>query len=315
MGQNPGFDSSQFVELMHRPRKLNMPYVVYKHCLAAFNNNSSSVDPKVMISPIQTISSVASTLKWPISAVMLGPHNKVQEENQGEALRRKLDLSGGRVSFLSDVWQNIAKMHLLGCMLSLFGIIFTYGSFLTGARHDGIAIAEQMEKVMEKIEADGWVIGAIVTDDAGQCGRARRILALRHPVCKAVLHLSCVLKIRSSSLARYHSDREFPEELQVLGDPRFWRDLEIAEQVIRPLSNASYKLQRDENTLADVIISYRDIYRGFLADLEHLELVSLVEEGWMKCEQPLVLLALFLHPLHVHVAVAIPKASPELQFL
>ncbi|KAG6977565.1 hypothetical protein JG688_00000161, partial [Phytophthora aleatoria] len=44
--------------------------------------------------------------------------------------------------------------------------------------HDGIAIAEQMESVMEKMMSDGW---SVVTDNAGQCGRARRILSLRWP--------------------------------------------------------------------------------------------------------------------------------------
>ncbi|ETM36196.1 hypothetical protein L914_17062 [Phytophthora nicotianae] len=89
--------------------------------------------------------------------------------------------SESRVNFLSDVWQNIAQAHLLGCMLWLYGKQVIYGLFKTGSRHDGVAIAQQMKQVMKKMEEEGWNIGAAVTDNAGQCGRARRILSLRWP--------------------------------------------------------------------------------------------------------------------------------------
>eukprot|EP00644_Phytophthora_capsici_P000569 jgi/Phyca11/130354/e_gw1.93.49.1 len=115
--------------------------------------------------------------------------------------------------------------------------------------------------------------------------------------------------------AKYEDNQDFPQPLLVFKDDSFWEKLKSAEAVIRPLSNASYKLQRDENTLADVLISYRDIYRGFLGNLIDLELVSLVEKRWQKCEQPLVLLALFLHPHHVQVAAAMHDESPQLRLL
>ena len=73
--------------------------------------------------------------------------------------------SSGRVNLLSDVWQNVSKEHLLGSQLSLFGTV--------GYRHDGIAIAEELEKLLEKAQDSGWEVIAVVTDDAGQCGRAR----------------------------------------------------------------------------------------------------------------------------------------------
>lgn len=127
-----------------------------------------------------------------------------------------------------------------------------------------------------------------------------------------------LLRIRSALIqfwAKYHNDNDFPPALEIFGDPAFWRSLVRAEEVIRPLSNVSYKLQRDENSLADVVISYRDIYRGFLGNFENLDLVSIVEKRWQQCEQPLMLLALFLHPSHVRVAVAIHTEAPELRFL
>eukprot|EP00644_Phytophthora_capsici_P005324 jgi/Phyca11/97103/e_gw1.1.1704.1 len=89
--------------------------------------------------------------------------------------------TSGWVNLLSDVWQNISKDHLLGCQLSLFGELLTYDLLPAGDRHDGIAIAEQLESVLEKVLGEMWRVGGVVTDDAGQCSRARRILALRWP--------------------------------------------------------------------------------------------------------------------------------------
>ncbi|GMF59464.1 unnamed protein product [Phytophthora fragariaefolia] len=89
--------------------------------------------------------------------------------------------TGGRVNFCSDDWQNIAREHLLDYKISLYGNELTYGLYTTGSRHDGIAIAEKMENVLIAMKNDGWKIGAVITDNAGQCGRARRILSLRWP--------------------------------------------------------------------------------------------------------------------------------------
>ncbi|ETP31315.1 hypothetical protein F442_19808, partial [Phytophthora nicotianae P10297] len=220
--------------------------------------------------------------------------------------------------------------------------------FLRGQDMTGLRSPNKWKKTMKDIETKGWNIGGVVTDNAGQCDRARRILALRWPnlafihcfahdcnnLVKAVLNSSYqkVTKLASqitvtlnqssskwlprakssvttvygktlgfinlcetrwnsmqgcfASLLRvksaleqfadeYESDPEFPETLK---DPTFWSRLASAEEVIRPLSNASFKLQRDENTLADVVASYRDIYRGFVGNLDNLELVSILED-------------------------------------
>ncbi|OWY98360.1 hypothetical protein PHMEG_00030894 [Phytophthora megakarya] len=128
-----------------------------------------------------------------------------------------------------------------------------------------------------------------------------------------------LLRVRS---ALYHfavmndADREFPEALKVFTNKTFWDKLASAERIIRPLSNVSYELQRDENTLADVVESYRDIYGwgGFLNEYSSCELVSVVEKRWKKFEQPLMLLALFLHPVHVKLARIIDEEVPELKF-
>ena len=38
------------------------------------------------------------------------------------------------------------------------------------------------------MSSEGWVVGAVVTDNAAQCARARRILALRWP---GIIFLFC----------------------------------------------------------------------------------------------------------------------------
>ncbi|CAM6074430.1 unnamed protein product [Sphagnum tenellum] len=72
-------------------------------------------------------------------------------------------------------------MHILGVVLSLVGLCVTFGTFTCGSRHDGLAIAEHLEGILLSMIAQGWDVGAIVTANAGNGARARRILALRWP--------------------------------------------------------------------------------------------------------------------------------------
>jgi hypothetical protein len=89
--------------------------------------------------------------------------------------------SGKRVNFLSDAWENIAKTHILGVIMSLAGLCITFGTFTCGSQHDDLAIAEHLESILLSMIAQGWDVSAIVTDNADNCARARRILALRWP--------------------------------------------------------------------------------------------------------------------------------------
>ncbi|KAG6941968.1 hypothetical protein JG688_00018380 [Phytophthora aleatoria] len=50
---------------------------------------------------------------------ILDEHSNIEQEAQLLALSYRLEFSGGRLNFLSDVWQNIAKLHLLGCQLAV----------------------------------------------------------------------------------------------------------------------------------------------------------------------------------------------------
>ncbi|GMF51196.1 unnamed protein product [Phytophthora fragariaefolia] len=273
--------------------------------------------------------------------------------------------------FLSDVWQNISREHLLGCQLLLFGRSLTYRLPKAGSRHDGLAIAQEMVAILKRAISEGWNIGAVVTGNAGQCGRALRILALRWPkvtflfcfahcinnIVKAVLkstfatvakqETAAVKQLNASSskwLVRaqinmrqcygkrlalftlcetrwnnmqscfasllrvrtslemlgnmYRGQKDFPAALQVLSDPTFWNNLSEAEHVIAPLSEASYRLQRDENTLSDVVLSFRQIFLGFSdGPLEYKhELTKCIETRWEQCEQPLFMLTFLLNP-------------------
>lgn len=98
--------------------------------------------------------------------------------------------------------------------------------------------------------------------------------------------------------SKYRAYSDFPSSLKVLSDPTFWRKLSEAEHVIAPLSEASYRLQRDENALADVVSSFRDIFVGF--NESHLDcrndLIKCIEDRWEQCEQPLFMLTFLLNP-------------------
>ncbi|EEY58479.1 uncharacterized protein PITG_01147 [Phytophthora infestans T30-4] len=218
---------------------------------------------------------------------------------------------------------NISKEHNLGVQLTLFGVILTFALTPVGDRHDGLAVADNIEKVIRQGLDEGWNIGAIITDNAGQCGRARRILALRWPqlvfwlqrvrrlmkrfygntlglrtLCATRWNsmqgcFASLLRVKTALPMLHHQygmDSDFPLSLRCLGDVDFWTSLTSAENVIAPLSYASYRLQRDENTVGDV-------------------LVKCVEERWRQCEQPLFMLGFALHPAYADHARALPTTK------
>eukprot|EP00644_Phytophthora_capsici_P015189 jgi/Phyca11/128309/e_gw1.75.29.1 len=112
--------------------------------------------------------------------------------------------------------------------------------------------------------------------------------------------------------SKYRSAKDFPRQLKIFNDGNFWNGLVEAEQVIAPLSEASYRLQRDENTMADVVISFRDIYVGFerYSDLNtRRSLIKCVEDKWKQCEQPMFILTFLLNPLTVEEAEELVEKS------
>lgn len=311
---------------------------------------------------------------------ILNEYADLHSAEQRDTVRAIQTQSGGRVNFLSDVWETVAKEHVLGCMITLFGCTMTYGLRPAGDRHDGLSLAQQMEVVMEELIASGWKLGAVVTDDAGQCARARRILAFRYPgvaylrcfahdinnLVKAVLKtvfsqitaaaagaasylntssskwlvrafkamkkryghtyaiftlcetrwnsmqacFASLLRARGAlenMIFTYRNSSELTHKLRVLGDQEFWTKLEMAEKIVRPLCTASFRLQRDENTLGDVVASYMEIYRAFASTELNASLTELVETRWNTCEQPLFILGFFLHPAYIEQARSFPS--------
>jgi hypothetical protein len=112
-----------------------------------------------------------------------------------------------------------------------------------------------------------------------------------------------LLRVKTA-LVEFHAqskdDPAFPAGLKVLGDMSFWERLKNAKLVIRPLSFASYKLQRDENTVTDVFWS--TALAGYFPGSLKVKITQMpltcVEKRWFACEQSIFILGYFLHPAY-----------------
>jgi hypothetical protein len=111
--------------------------------------------------------------------------------------------------------------------------------------------------------------------------------------------LASLLRVRSACkmfVLRWSSHADFPDDLYALGSDMFWKECEDAEALIKSLTVASFRLQRDQNTMADVVMNYDAIFLAFYSHPENALLVPCIENRWHDCEQTLFILALFLHP-------------------
>lgn len=94
---------------------------------------------------------------------------------------------GQYIGLSSDGWMNINKNHILAVVLTCNDFQFTIDSVQCGNEHHGIAVAQETKEfLLELAKEDNrygaqYIISYFCSDDAGQCGRARRILALRWP--------------------------------------------------------------------------------------------------------------------------------------
>lgn len=79
-----------------------------------------------------------------------------------------------------DGCKNAAGQHIESVIISVGGDSFPIGIDNCGTEHDGLAVARFIEGLIRK-HGDEHDIKHACTDDAGQCGRARRILARRFP--------------------------------------------------------------------------------------------------------------------------------------
>ncbi|ETO80033.1 hypothetical protein F444_05368 [Phytophthora nicotianae P1976] len=233
-----------------------------------------------------------------------------------KALRAMEESTNGWVNLLSDVWQNVSKEHFLGCQLSLFGVLLTYALLPAGDSHHGIAIAKQLEEVLERAHDEkpkaANAVNAVNASSSKWLPRARKMmkklygksLGLR-TLCETRWNsmqgcFASLLRVQTALqmfFRKYKKDSELPSTARVFGDLLFWEELKKAEAIIAPLSFASYRLQRDENTVADVVVSFRDIFRGFQRHIvRHDALDVCIADCWAQCEQPLFMLGFALHP-------------------
>ena len=87
-----------------------------------------------------------------------------------------------RATSMLDGYKTARNTHLLGAVISIGAERYIMDAEKESYQNHGVAAPSEMASVIEKLEADGDLpIGCACTEDAGHCGRARRILALRYP--------------------------------------------------------------------------------------------------------------------------------------
>ena len=121
-----------------------------------------------------------------VRTVLLATSTEDAQRSMETAIQQQLR-AGHRPGLATDGWENVSKTHVEGIMLIAGGKSFPLEAIKAGSDHHGIAVAKGWEDVMHKY-ADTYTFSYLVSDDAGQCGRARRILALRHPY---MIFLAC----------------------------------------------------------------------------------------------------------------------------
>ena len=87
---------------------------------------------------------------------------------------------GHRAGMAIEGWSNVNKMHIEGVILTAGPATFPLDAPEAYFEHHGIAVACGWEYFLTEAYPK-YKFFYHVSDDAGQCARARRILALRHP--------------------------------------------------------------------------------------------------------------------------------------
>jgi hypothetical protein len=304
-------------------------------------------------------------------------------------------LNGGHYgAFLVDGWEMANTKHCEGVILKLGSETFLLDALKGGSNHDGVSTARMWEEEIffgDEGRKYKEHVKYFMTDEAGYCGRAKRILALRHPnilfgkcwahqinlmvghlweisdyaewVSKAITSASKVKKSSSKwyvrlqdtcdrlygknvassiltlaetrwnslqgcmgSLLRsrgacellaneYKRDEEFLDALKVWADDLFWFKIEEGELLIRPFCDSSFLMQRDNNTLADVVFVILHLVthlQDFMGSMEATQSVLLdIRKRWEDVEQPLYILAFGFHPFYRHLALDVLRKLEE----
>jgi len=93
-----------------------------------------------------------------------------------------------------------------------------------------------------------------------------------------------------------------PQAFLTLKSPGFWVTLQTAEWTIRRIASASFVLERDDTTPADVFYVYGSIYQhlaGSSVRLGEHGLTADLKRRWSQEEQALFSLAFCLHPCYM----------------
>ena len=287
---------------------------------------------------------------------------------------KKLARDQGYMECLTvDGWQDTSRVHIEGVLILLGSQSYMEESEMAGSEHHGIAVAGLIETLYKNRESR---LCSCVMDEAGQVGRAKRILRLRHPhwmldacwahqvnlMVKALLKTKqfadvtekaskisttlsqssakwgkrfydivndtydtgTVMRLLTVGATRWNSaqamfgsqlrvrtackvfclmysdDDDYPKVCNSWQDSSFWKQAEEAELMIRPLVKASFLLQCNGRTKADVIVMMFNIYHHLseFSDGESYagEVLQDIERRWHMAEQQLFLLAFALHP-------------------
>lgn len=299
--------------------------------------------------------------------------------------KKNAESRGYLQSMAIDGWMDIAKIHVEGILILLGRESYMEESEISGADHHGIAVA----RMIESLYIARPQVWSIVTDEAGQVSRAKRIIRLRRPhwllmkcwahqtnlMVKALLNVkffsdvtskaskiavkintssnkwavklyntiddvyekTSTLKILNIGATRwnsaqamfasqlrvktacrvfytvYNEEKEFPNEFNSWNSDTFWKNAEEAELLIRPFCEASFILQCDGRTMADVFLIFLNLYNHISLYAEDTsygdDIKKVIESRWLCEEQHLFMLAFALHPKYRLFMVEMIKKS------
>jgi hypothetical protein len=114
--------------------------------------------------------------------------DRVLDARFAEAIKRRdnkiksFNDFGHYIALMVDGWETNTKATLEGVMLKAGPTSFLLTSVQPGTDHHALAVASMWENIISE-HASNYIsrLRYFLSDDAGQCARARRILALRHP--------------------------------------------------------------------------------------------------------------------------------------
>ena len=323
--------------------------------------------------------------RWWLSEKILNDRYNKALENRNKSILEAF-MQGHHFGIVVDGWEMINKVHIQGVMVKAGPKSFLLSTYKEGDTHHALAIAKVWEEDIlrtDTLRPYAHKVKYFVSDNAGQCARARRILSLRHPyilfhkcwahqvnlmvghlvqtpqfkdvankaitaaakvsksLSKWLVRLQQIcrrtygskvattimtvgdtrwntiqgcfasqLRIRKACIlfvAEYGDDDEFPKACKAWETTDFFHSLEEAEYLVRPFCDASFLMQRECNTLADVFLMLLNLYLhvlDFVGSEDQIGHLTLdLGERWAQCEQPLYVLAFALHPAYKEYAV------------